>query len=132
MKNARSTWFVGLFVLFVFVSFCSQATGGNLEKKNLVIVPFDYADTVRVSIGDVVQLNAKNLPLTAKNINKTWGFSCDKEYVRLIASVPLDVEGPMGREIYFKALKAGVTQVKLLLQEEKKTSEEYVFTLKIE
>ncbi|MDO8595220.1 MAG: hypothetical protein Q7R45_01215, partial [Sulfuricaulis sp.] len=100
--------------------------------KNLIIVPFDHADIIQVAVGEMVQLNAKNLPLTAKNLNKTYGFAFDKKYVRLIANTPVDVEGPMGREVYFKPVKPGTTQVKLLLQEEKKTIEEYVFRLNIQ
>jgi hypothetical protein len=123
---------IGVVALLLFISPFTNANGGDMEKRNFYIVSYDHRDTIRVAVGDMVQFNAKHLPMIAQNLNKSYGLHYDREYIRLISNAPLDVEGPIGREVYVKPVKAGTTQVKILLQEGKKTIEEYVFTLKID
>jgi len=132
MKHKHLVLLISVFALLFFASSISYATGGDVEKRNFIIVSYDHRDTIHVAVGDMVQFNAKNLPLIPQNLNKTFSVSYDKEFIRLIANIPLDVEGPMGREVYVKPLKSGTTQVKILLLEGKTTVEEYVFTLRID
>ena len=132
MKHNHLVWFVSVIALVFLGLSISCATGGDVKKGNFMIVSYDHRDAVHVAVGDMVQLNAKNLPMIPDNLAKSFGLSYDQEFIRLIANIPLDVEGPMGREVYVKPLKSGTTQVKILLMEGKTKVEEYIFTLKID
>jgi hypothetical protein len=131
MKNKYLLLLVSVFALLFLGSSLLCATGGDVEKRNFIIVSHDHRETIHVAVGDIVQFNAKNLPLIPDNLNKSFSVSYDREFIRLIANIPLDVEGPMGREVYVKPLKAGKTKLKILLLEGKTTVEEYIFTLQI-
>jgi len=122
---------VSVIALLFLGSSMLYATGGIVEKRSFVIVSHDHRETIHVAVGDIVQFNAKNLPLIPDNLSKSFDVSYDREFIRVIANIPLDVEGPMGREVYVKPLKPGKTQFKILLLEGKTTVAEYVFTLQI-
>lgn len=132
MRHKHLVLFVSIFALMFLGLSISCATGGDVKKGNFIIVSYGNRDAIHVAVGDMVQLNAKNLPMIPDNLGKSFGLSYDQEIIRLIANIPLDVEGPMGREVYVKPLKQGTTQVKIFLLEGKTKVEEYVFTLKID
>lgn len=131
MKHKYLFLLLSVFALLYLDSSMLSAAGGYVEKRNFIIVSHDYREIIHVAVGDIVQFNAKNLPLIPDNLNKSFNVSYDREFIRVIANIPLDVEGPMGREVYVKPLKPGKTQFKILLLEGKSTVEEYVFTLQI-
>lgn len=105
--------------------------GELVQKRNFFVVPHHHREPIDLAVGDMVQLNTRNLPLTQNTINATYRVSYNEEYVRLIASTPPDVEGPMTREVYVKCVKSGTTEVRVTVFDAKSIVEEYPFLLNI-
>ena len=103
----------------------------KVEQHVFWQVPHHHQQPVAIAIGDMVQLNSRNLPLTQFTMNAKFSVVYDEARLRLIASSSPDVEGPMAREVYLKAIQPGTAQVKIVVTNNNEVVEEFVFVLKI-
>lgn len=117
--------------VIVFVSCILYSQGGTVERHNFFIVPYNWGEVLDVEVGDMVQCNTRNLPLTQHTMNATFKTEYDTKYLSLIGQTPPDREGPMSREVYVKTLKPGQTQLKIVVVNDNDPVEEFLFSLRI-
>jgi len=121
-------------VIALTVMPCLYSHGEQVDKVEQHVfwqVPHHHQQPVVIAVGDMIQLNSRNLPLTQFTMNAKFSVVYDEARLRLIASSSPDVEGPMAREVYLKAIEPGTAQVKIVVTNNNEVVEEFVFVLKI-
>jgi hypothetical protein len=112
----RAAWLaVGLAMAAGLV--CAET--GQLSKRTVWIVPYDYRETLRVSPGDVIEVWTKPLAVIPENLEARFRASREGRGVELVGEVLPHREGTMERLYLFKAFDPGpaVLKVEMLNRE---------------